>query len=195
MTTRQSSRNRICGSRNVRFQTFTDLGSQTMLKVCAQRRTQISCDQVLSVIIKLRSAFPTQEDAKSIIQFAYSRVVYLCLQSFNCAKKSGSVLILNRIRQLQPVPDVQIMESGGKWRVGTLETEKKKREREGNTFIPLPPLSLTFFMLTILYAFPTNCRLEEVTATEIANYNHLPPFLRPSLENSRCKKERKTMAL
>lgn len=87
------------------------------------------------------------------------------------------------------------MESGGKWRVGTLKTEKKRGKEKGTPLSPLPPLSLTFFMLTILYAFPTNCRLEEVTATEMANYNHLPPFLRPSLENSRCKKERKTMAL
>ena len=160
MTTRQSSRNKICGSRNVRFQTFTDLGSQTMLKVCAQRRTQISCDQVLSVIIKLRSAFPTQEDAKSIIQFAYSRVVYLCLQSFSCAQKSGSVFMLNRIRQLQPVRDVQIVESGGKQRVGTLKTEKKKRVREGNAFIP-PPSSVSnlsqffFFFSCSLFFTPT----------------------------------------
>ena len=158
--------------------------------------TQISCDQVLSVIIKLRSAFPTQEDAKSIIQFAYSRVVYLCLQSFSCAQKSGSVLMLNRIRQLQPVRDVQIVESGGKWGVGTLKTEKKKRVREGNTFIP-PPSSLSnLSQFFFFFFFHAHYSLRQwVTSTEIANYNHLPPFLRPSLENSRCKKESKTMAL
>ena len=74
------------------------------------------------------------------------------------------------------------MESGDTW--NGEEKEGKRREH-----LYPPPSSLSNF-------FHAHYSLRQrVTSAEIANYNHLPPFLRPSLENSRCKKERKTMAL
>lgn len=69
--------------------------------------------------------------------------------------------------------------------MGHLKGRRKRRKEKGTPLSPLPPSFLTsrrfLFVLTIHYAFPTYYRLEQVTAIEIANHNHLLR-LQPSLE-------------